>query len=138
MSAYKGYLLKIGNWVVPSKFIRAQTYTVLRSGQDLDSYRDADGNLHRTALDNFLYKVEFETPPLQTDSFYEELWTNIKNQYVSTTEKKVLMECYVTEIGGYAMQYAYIPDVTQTIYNVVDGVVKYNQTRFAFIGYGKG
>lgn len=138
MSAYKGYLLKIGNWVVPNKFIRAQTYTVLRSGQDLDSYRDADGNLHRTALDNFLYKVEFETPPLQTDSFYEELWVNIKNQYVSTTEKKVLMECYVTEIGGYATQYAYIPDVTQTIYNVVDGVVKYNQTRFAFIGYGKG
>ena len=88
MSAYKGYLLKIGNWVVPNKFIRAQTYTVLRSGQDLDSYRDADGNLHRTALDNFLYKVEFETPPLQTDSFYEELWGNIKNQYVSTTEKK--------------------------------------------------
>lgn len=136
--SYKGYLLKIGNWIVPMKYMRAETYIALRSGQDLDSYRDADGNLHRTAINNFLYKVEFETPPLQTDAFYEELWSNISSQYINPTEKKVLMECYITEIRGYATQYAYIPDVTQTVYSVIDGVVKYNQTRFAFIGYGKG
>ena len=69
--AYKGYLLKIGDWEFPLKYIRAETYVALRSGQDLDSYRDADGNLHRTALDNFLYKIEFETPPMMTDVDYE-------------------------------------------------------------------
>lgn len=136
--AYNGYLLKLGgDWIFPMKYMRAETYTALRSGQDLDSYRDADGDLHRTALNNFLYKIEFETPPLMTSEEYEELWNQIRARYVDSVQKKILMECYITEIGGYAKQYAYIPDVTQTIYSAVNGVVKYNQTRFAFVGYGK-
>ena len=135
--AYKGYLLKIGDWEFPLKYIRAETYVALRSGQDLDSYRDADGNLHRTALDNFLYKIEFETPPMMTDADYEYIWSQLQSRYINSVQKKVQIECYIPEIHGYAKQNAYIPDVSQTVYRVGEGKVYYNQTRFAFIGYGK-
>ena len=84
--AYQGYLLKIGDWEFPLKYIRAETYVALRSGQDLDSYRDADGNLHRTALDNFLYKIEFETPPMMTDADYEYIWSQLQARYINSVD----------------------------------------------------
>ena len=52
-------------------------------------------------------------------------------------EKKVQITFYIPEIHGYVTQNAYIPDVSQTVYRVGEGKVYYNQTRFAFIGYGK-
>ena len=81
--AYRGYLVKVKgatdeqtDYIIPFEFIKAESYSVLRSGQDLDSFRDNNGDLNRTALDNFLYKVEFETPPLKTDTDIEKLLKN--------------------------------------------------------------
>lgn len=142
--AYNGWLIKIkakssgqSDYIIPRKFIRAETYSVLRSGQDLDSGRDNNGDLMRTALDNFLYKVEFETPALLTNTTMEELMSNIRNRYIDTVEKKVEIELYVPELNSYATQKCYVPDITFQMYLADDNVILYNQVRFAFIGYGK-
>ena len=133
--AYQGYLIKIGDYKIPLNYIRAETYSALKSSQDLDSYRDADGKLHRTALEHFLYKVEFETKAMLTNTEMTELLSNIQEQYINKTEKKVHMTLYVPETDSYEEQDAYMPDITFSPYIVTSEYIKYNPTRIAFIGY---
>lgn len=142
--AYDGWLIKLhkktssqSDYIIPGKFIKAESYSVLRSGQDLDSFRDNNGDLNRTALDNFLYKVEFETPAMLTDITFEELMSNIRNRYIDSTQKKVKVELFVPELGGYATQVCYVPDITPTMYLANSTEIRYNPVRIAFIGYGK-
>ena len=48
--AYSGFLFKVGNYVISGKeFISADGISITRNVQDVDSYRDADGILHREA-----------------------------------------------------------------------------------------
>ena len=41
--AYKGYLIKIGNYIFPLSMIKAESYKATNYGQDLDSTRDVNG-----------------------------------------------------------------------------------------------
>lgn len=143
--AYQGNLITImpyatgqTPYVIPLKYIRAETYSVLRSGQDIDSGRNQFGDLERHALDNFLYKVEFETVPLMTNTEMTELMSQIAARYTSAVEKKCLVRLYVPELDSYVQQYCYVPDITFQMYYADSTEIKYNQTRIAFIGYGKG
>lgn len=133
--AYQGYLLKVGDYTIPASIIKAETYSVLMSGQDLDSYRDADGKLHRTALEHFLYKVEFETKPMLTNKEMTEFLYNIRKNYIDVTQKKVNLNAYIPELNEYITAEAYIPDITFSPYYADSTVIKYNPTRIAFITY---
>lgn len=55
--AYAGYLIRVGNYTIPKKYMRAEKYDVVLHGQDLDSYRDANGQLQRTALQHTVVDV---------------------------------------------------------------------------------
>ena len=66
--AYRGYLVKVGDYIIPNSIIQANSYKPSLKGQDLDSYRDLDGKLHREALANFAPKVEFNTRPMLTNN----------------------------------------------------------------------
>ena len=133
--AYQGYLVKIGDWELPKSWIKAETYSVLRSGQDLDSYRDSDGKLHRTALSHFLTKVEFETPALKTNTEVAEFMKNLQDRYTNKTEKKVNATIYIPETDTYETYDMYIPDITFTMYYADDEMIKYNSFRIALIEY---
>jgi hypothetical protein len=136
--AYSGFLIKIGNYEFPRKYIQAQSYVVGRYGQDLDSTRDADGNLQRNALDNFLPKVEFTTVPMLTNTEFASIMAKISENYVNATEKKALATIYIPETDSYMTQYVYVPDIEPTMYYADEKIINYNPIRFAFIGYGKG
>lgn len=133
--AYQGYLIKINGVALPYSFMKAETYKVTKHGQDLDSYRDANGLLHRTALEHFVAKVEFETPPLKTNEDIKELMSYIKPQYIMPTEKKLSVEVYIPEDDDYMTQDMYVPDISFEIYYADANVIKYNPVRIAFIGY---
>lgn len=49
--AYSGWLLKIGNYTVPMSFMKPETYSPYVNMQDLDDYTDANGYLHRNAVE---------------------------------------------------------------------------------------
>ena len=51
------------------KYIKEKTYKGYVSVQDLDSYRDANGLLHREALSHVPIKCEFETIPLNNEQY---------------------------------------------------------------------
>lgn len=133
--AYNGYLLKIGDYTVPmKKFIKADTYKVYVNMQDLDPWTDADGYLHRNAVELKALKVEFETPPMLTNKTFEEFMSNIRRNYVNETARECMVEAYIPETDSYVTQKCYMADIQPQIYGTYGGEVKYNQIRFAFIG----
>lgn len=134
--AYSGFLIKVGDYTIPTnKYIAASSYTVTRNVQDLDSYRDANGELHRTALEHYVHKVEFETPALLTNTDIAELFSSIRKNYVNVGERKILATVYVPEFDTYESQYMYMSDPSFPIYSNANGVIKYNPIRIALIGY---
>lgn len=133
--AYSGFLIKVGNYTIPHNWIRAETYSITKNGQDLDSYRDANGVLHREALEHWVAKAEFETPPLKTNTEVVQFMSSISSQYISAVEKKAIVTLYIPEMDEYVTQEMYVPDIQFPIYQVDGNIIKYNQFRVAFIGY---
>lgn len=135
--AYSGFLIKVGDYIIPAnKYIKADSYSVYRNIQDLDSYRDANGFLHRNVLSHVANKVEFETPSMLTNVEFASLMKNIQRNYISSfEERKALVTLYIPEIDDYVTQEMYMPDVKPTIYGTYGGIVRYNAVRIAFIGY---
>lgn len=133
--AYQGYLIKVGDYTIPHKYIKANSYNATLIVQDLDSYRDADGILHRTALRHKANKIEFETPAMMTDKIMTEFLENIQSNYAVEGERKVIATLYVPELNDYMAQEMYMPDPQFSIYGIFDGTIYYNPTRIAFIAY---
>ena len=133
--AYKGYLIKVGDYEIPAnKFIRANSYSAYVNMQDVDPWTDADGYVHRTAVELKALKVEFETPAMLTDVTFEELMSNIRNNYISSRERTCNVTAYIPELGEYVTQKAYLADFTPQKYGNYGGTIKYNPVRLAFIG----
>lgn len=132
--AYSGFLIRAGNYTIPVKFIQLKSYKVTRNVMDLDSYRDANGVLHRTALEHVPIKIEFNTPYL-TGEQMQELLKKIADNYISSEERKVMITAYVSETDEYVIQDMYMPDLEFTIYSIKGATIIYEPLRIAFIGY---
>ena len=133
---YNGYLIKVGNYIIPHKYIQAESYKVTRNSQDFDSYRDANGYLHREALDNFVPKVEFNTVPMMSNATLSLFLANIREQYTEPVERRLVAEVYVPELDDYVTQDCYLSDFTPEIYFADSEKILYKTFRMAFIGYG--
>lgn len=133
--AYSGYLLKIGTFEFPRSLIKAESYSVYKSVTDLDSYVDADGELHRNALDHFGYKCEFDTRPMLTNTQFSSLMNSIYGQFTNATERKALCTIYIPEIDDYVTCDMYMPDIKPQMYFADDSKIQYQSVRFAFISY---
>ena len=134
--AYSGFLIKVGDYTVPFRYIEASKYKTGVKGQDLDPYRDANGILHREALSNVSIKTEWETPNDMEESDVRDLMDNIRAQYTNQTEKKALVTAFMPETGNYVTMECYAPDIEYTIDNADKDTIKYASFRLAFIGYG--
>ena len=139
--AYSGYLIKVGNYIIPNKIIQADSYKAVRTVIDLDSYRDADGLLHRQALDHVPHKVEFNIKPMRTHFEISEILGNIQDNMTEYKERKVSATFYVPEEDKYITQDMYMPDINFQIYGIKKfdendkGTIYYDAIRLAFIGY---
>lgn len=132
--AYNGYLIKIGDYKIPAnKFIKAESYSAYVNMQDVDPWTDADGYVHRTAVELKALKVEFETPTLENSDF-QELMKKIKENYISEKERTFNVTAYIPEYDTYVTQKAYLADFTPQIYWVNNGRIRYNPIRLAIIG----
>jgi hypothetical protein len=132
--AYEGYLLKIGDYIVPSEYIKAESFSPYVNMQDVDPWTDANGYVHRTAIELKALKVEFETPAGMTRPKLNSLLSNIKKNYISEKERTFNVTAYIPEYDSYVTQKAYLADFTPVIYGIFDNVISYNSIRFAIIG----
>lgn len=133
--AYSGWLIKIGDYIIPSnKFIRADSYSAYVNMQDIDDYTDANGYLHRSAVELKAEKIEFETPAMLTDSSFSELMKNIRTNYTDREKRQCMITAYIPEYDDYVTQTGYLADFQPKIYGNYGGIIRYNPIRFAFIG----
>lgn len=134
---YRGYLIKVGDYIIPHSLIQAESYSCTNNSQDIDSYRDANGYLHREALDNYVPKVEFNVRPMLTNTEFSGLMRNIRASYINPVERRVSAEVYVPELDDYVTQDMYLSDFTPEIYFADSRYIQYKAFRMAFIGYGR-
>lgn len=133
--AYSGWLIKVGNYIIPAnKFIKADSYSPYVNMQDLDPWTDANGYVHRTAVDLKAAKVEFETPAMLTNVEFSELMRNIQSNYTVPKARQLILTAYIPEYDDYITQTAYLADFQPQIYGNYGGVIRYNPIRLAFIG----
>ena len=131
---YSGFLLKLGNFEFPLKYIEANTYQVKLNGQDLDSYRDGDGVLQRNALEHKVATVTFNTKPNLTDIQIGELMENIRKNYLNEIEENVIATVFIPKLNDYITQEMYLADPLFTIKEISD-IIKYDRITFDFVGY---
>ena len=124
---------------VPNKYISARSYECTpHQRQELDSYRDATGKLHRNTLSHTVTKVEFNTPPMLEADLRE--FQNLLNMaQINSLERKGVFIFYCFDTGEYEQATCYIPDITFTPLKrlTINGSVKVvmDKTRVAFIEY---
>ena len=134
--AYSGFLLKIGDYTVSGKdIISTDGISITKNVQDVESYRDANGVLHREALDHAPIKVEFSTRNMLTDAQLQDFLGNVRRNYINEKERKVLATVYVPEDGAYKTCEMYIATPTPEIYGVLRGTIYYKSMRIALIEY---
>ena len=133
--SYNGFLLKIGDYTIPAdKYIKADSYTPYVNMQDIDDYTDANGYLHRNAVELKAEKIEFETPAMMTNLQFSDLMANIRANFVNASARSCYITAYIPEYDDYVTQMGYMADFQPQIYSTAGGIIRYNSVRFAFIG----
>lgn len=132
--AYSGWLAKAGDYIIDTKrFVRSETYSAYVNMQDVDPWTDANGYVHRNAVELKVEKIEFETPFLYQNDF-NELMRGIRRNYISEKGRELYLTAYIPEYDDYVTQRAYLADFQPQIYGNYGGVIQYNPVRLAFIG----
>ena len=130
--AFQGYLIKVGNYTIPLTFMKLESYkSAPNQRQDLDSYRDANGYLHRNVLSHTATKLEFETPYLSMRDM-RSLIQNIRANYTDDLARTVELTYYDEETDTYKTGTFYMPGTVE--YNWFNKEI-YAPSRFAFIEY---
>lgn len=130
--AFQGYFIKVGNYTIPLTFMKLESYkSAPNQRQDLDSYRDANGYLHRNVLSHTATKLEFETPYL-TFKDMRTLIQNIRANYTDDLARTVELTYYDEETDSYKTGTFYMPGTVE--YNWYNKEI-YAPSRIAFIEY---
>lgn len=136
--AYSGYLIKVGTYEIPMKYIALEGYKITPNyRQDLDPFRDNNGVLTRNVVTNMPSKIEIKTPYMYARAM-NDLMSKIKAQFTNAAEKKASVTYYCPDIDDYKTADMYCPDFEFEIYRVEPS--DYNRTIYKpftlkFIGY---
>lgn len=133
---FNGYLVRTSNASgdLFNKYMLHSSYKVAKKVIDVDSYRDADGTLHRNAVDHLSYTVEFDLRPM-TNNEMENLMSAVTSSFYIPKERKLTVEFYLPENNGYVTAECYMPDINYTIKDIVGNTIRYDKTTLKFIGY---
>lgn len=133
--AYQGYLLKMNGITIPHKYMKHDSYKVTVNTQDLNSFQDANGYLHRNVLEHSQIKIEWNFP-FATNLFLQELLSIFRSIWGDAKERKTECTVYVPEWDKYYTGTFYMPDFTFQVYNIESGrEIRYREVRMALIEY---
>lgn len=133
--AYSNFLLKIGDYTVPSKYISAQNYGAWVNTQTLDPYTDSNGLLHMSFLPEAPLKVEFTLPAMLTNNEFASFMKEIKSQTIDgNVRRKFYCTAYIPELDDYVTELSYLADFKPGIYSTYGGVIKYNAIPLTIVG----
>lgn len=119
-----------------SKKIRVSSYTITPNArQDLDSYRDADGVMHRTALAHTASVIEFNVKTLNEEEM-SSLMSAVRESYINYNERDADCSYFDPETGEMKTGHFYLDsNLKFTIVHVRNGKKVYGETHFKFVEY---
>lgn len=136
--AYNGYLIKVGTYTIPFKYIALESYKVTPNlRQDLDPFRDNNGVLTRNVVSNMPSKIEIKTPYLYARDM-RDLIDSITAQFTNAAEKKASVTFYCPDTDSYKTEDMYCPDFDFEYYRVEPSnfnLSLYKPFTLKFIGY---
>lgn len=133
--AYEGYMLKMNNIVIPLRYMQHDSCKIKVNTQDLDSYQDAKGELHRIVLDHTQIKIEWNFP-FSTNVKLQELFGIFRSIWGEGPERKCEnVTVYVPEWDRYYTGKFYMPDPEFQIYSIINEIITYRAVRMALIEY---
>lgn len=134
--AYSGFLVKIGDFKIPLNMIKAKSYKDILNTQDLDSYRDSNGILHREVLDHVAPKLEFVIPAGKTEKEINQFFAKIRENYIEKKEKNSIVTSYVSEWGEYVSMEMYLTtSIEFPMMQATEEEIIYDEIRLAWIAY---
>lgn len=133
-SNYQGWLVKIGDYIIPFEFIRAESYKANANMQDLDPWTDTNGYLHRNPVELKALKVEFETPAMLTDERLSVFLANVDSNITDPVANECTITAYIPRYNRYFTQKGYLIDLDPQMYFANAEKIQYNAIRFAFVG----
>lgn len=136
---FDGYLIKMGDYTFPMKYIAEETYNVIPHQRlDLDSERDNLGGLFREVADNRPTIIEFQTVSGLTNAEVKEIFELIHTEYSSEDERKLSVVYYDPETDEYSdSEEMYMPNLSFPIdtVDIEKKEVLYNPITIKLIGY---
>lgn len=134
--AFKGYLMKAFETTFPHKYIQISTYqTTPSQRQDLDSYQDSKGNLHRTVVPHDRSKIVFKTIDDLKLAEKQEIQAFFNGAMANARERKVTLTYWNDEDNIYKTGSFYIPDVTYPIKRIMGNDIVYDSVEYHLIEY---
>jgi hypothetical protein len=121
---------------IPNKYISLSSYvSTPHQRQDIDSFQDDFGHLHRNTLEHTRSKLEWNTPPL-TERETLDLQNILNSAIINEKERKAKIIHYCFDTHTYEQGEFYIPDITFTPLRIYpNGEVLLDKVRLAFIEY---
>jgi hypothetical protein len=121
---------------IPNKYISITSYvSTPHQRQDIDSFQDNLGHLHRNTLEHTRSKLEWNTPPL-TEREFLDLQNIFNSGIINAKERKAKIIHYCFDTHTYEQGEFYIPDITFTPLRIYpNGEVLLDKVRLAFIEY---
>ena len=134
--AFEGYLMKSFGTIFPHKYIQISTYqTTPSQRQDLDSYQDSKGNLHRTVVPHDRSKIVFKTMDNLKLAEKQEIQAFFNGAMTNARERKVTLAYWNDEDNMYKTGSFYIPDVTYPIKRIMGNDIVYGSVEYHLIEY---
>ena len=131
--AFNGsWLIKVGSFEFPLRLIKYGSYVIAPAQrQDVDSYVDGDGYLHRNPVVHTRSKITFETIPMSVKDM-EGLMQAITDNYSNGLEKKVVLTYYEPEYSNYITGEFYMAATQE--YTMLNKQY-YDSVKFVFVEY---
>ena len=134
--AFEGYLMKAWAATFPHKYIQISTYqTTPSQRQDLDSYQDSKGNLHRTVVPHDRSKIVFKTMGNLKLAEKQEIQAFFNGAMTNARERKITLTYWNDEDNIYKTGSFYIPDVTYPIKRIMGNDIVYDSVEYHLIEY---
>ena len=121
---------------IPNKYISLASYvSTPHQRQDLDSFQDDEGRLHRNTLTHTRSKLEWNTPPLYERDLIK-LQDILNSGIINGMERKTKIIHYCIDTQTYEQGEFYIPDITFTPLRIMpNGELLLDKVRLAFIEF---
>lgn len=118
------------------KYIELDSYKITPNARlDMDSFTDANGVLHRGALEHTKSKVEFSLLEL-SQSEMQEVMEGLTSNYIDYKQRDATCTYFDPENNGTKTGHFYLDSNLQlTIKEIRDGEFIYNKTTLKFVEY---